>query len=168
MLELVGPRYEISIIYLRFEAIDLDGYVGLGTRPAPVTTTSSRSICAHCTRELFKATTISARTAQRITYLVSCCITFLFSLEITLSIFIATKLSHKDLIPVTAPASTSAITSGVSSGDNNAKLLPSLKKKFMECSVDELSIREVGELLSEYRRLVERVRELDRFSAEGD
>jgi len=38
----------------------------------------------------------------------------------------------------------------------------------MECSVDELSIREVGELLSEYRRLVERVRELDRFSAEGD
>ena len=81
---------------------------------------------------------------------------------------IGKPLSHKDLIPVTAPASTSAITSGVSSGDNNAKLLPSLKKKFMECSVDELSIREVGELLSEYRRLVERVRELDRFSAEGD
>jgi len=72
------------------------------------------------------------------------------------------------LIPVTAPASTSAITSGVSLGDNNAKLLPSLKKKFMECSVGELSIREVGELLTEYRRLVERVRELDRFSAEGD
>jgi len=72
------------------------------------------------------------------------------------------------LIPVTAPASTSAVTSGVSLGDNNAELLPSLKKKFMECSVDELSIREVGELLSEYRRLVERVRELDRFSAEGD
>jgi len=77
-------------------------------------------------------------------------------------------LPYENLIPVTTSASTSAVTLGVSLGGNNAKLLPSLKKKFMECSVDELSIREVGELLNEYRRLVERVRELDRFSGEGD
>jgi len=77
-------------------------------------------------------------------------------------------LPYENLIPVMAPPSTSAVTSGVALGDNNAKLPPSLKKKFMECSVDELSIREVGELLSEYRRIVERVSELDRFSAQGD
>ncbi|KAF5362449.1 hypothetical protein D9756_002739 [Leucocoprinus leucothites] len=43
--------------------------------------------------------------------------------------------------------------------------LPQPTKRFIECaSVDELSIGEVRELLSEYRRLVEGVRELDGFS----
>ncbi|KAF5362430.1 hypothetical protein D9756_002756 [Leucocoprinus leucothites] len=49
--------------------------------------------------------------------------------------------------------------------DDDARLpLPQPNKRFMECaSVDELSIGEVRELLSEYRRLVEGVRELGGF-----
>lgn len=39
-------------------------------------------------------------------------------------------------------------------------------KRFMECSVEELSIREIGELLVEYRRLAEGVRALGGFAAE--
>ncbi|KXN87298.1 Vacuolar protein sorting-associated protein 9A [Leucoagaricus sp. SymC.cos] len=41
--------------------------------------------------------------------------------------------------------------------------LPPPKKRFMECTMDDLTIREVGELLMEYRRLVEGVRELGGF-----
>jgi hypothetical protein len=48
---------------------------------------------------------------------------------------------------------------------SDGKLAP-LNKRFMECSVDELTIGEVGELLVEYRRLAEGVRMLGGFTSE--
>ena len=39
------------------------------------------------------------------------------------------------------------------------------KKRFIECTPDDLRLSEVGELLREYRRLVEGIRAVDGFEA---
>ena len=75
-------------------------------------------------------------------------------------------LPYANLTSVATSTASATVSAGALLGDDNARLLPLPKKRFMECSVDELSIGEVRELLSEYRRLVEGVRELDRFSTE--
>ena len=70
---------------------------------------------------------------------------------------------YANLISVTTSTASLTVSAGASLDDDNARLL---YPPFMECSVDELSIGEVRELLSECRRLVEGVRELDRFYTE--
>jgi len=67
---------------------------------------------------------------------------------------------YANLISVTTSTASLTVSAGASLDDDNARLLPP------PCSVDELSIGEVRELLSECRRLVEGVRELDRFYTE--
>ena len=80
------------------------------------------------------------------------------------SLLVSTNRSpYVNLISVTTSTASLTVSAGASLDDDNARLLP---PPFMECSVDELSIGEVRELLSECRRLVEGVRELDRFYTE--
>ncbi|KAJ3575780.1 hypothetical protein NP233_g865 [Leucocoprinus birnbaumii] len=68
---------------------------------------------------------------------------------------------------ITKTMSSSTVVASKFGPDEKGGMLPLPKKRFMEVnSVDELSIGEVRELLAEYRRLVEGVRELGGFGLE--
>ena len=69
-------------------------------------------------------------------------------------------LPYTNLISVTISTASVTALARTSLDNDNTRLLPPL---FIKYSIDELSIGEVRELLSECKRLVEEVRELDRF-----